>query len=243
LVETLSKIAASNVSVVAVLHQPSARVFRLLQGVILMSRGSAVFQGEPQQVVPYLASQGFADAPGGSSARSEAEFIMDVLAGHEQGDVSGLASAWRRQALTSWPAIEAQMESYRQAEDAAFKRLSRPSRNPGLGTRLVEWTGLLVRGRAAARDSRRARRPAGPLQARRARGRPAVRRFLRHALPRAAQARSVRRRRPVACAAAGLTAAQACRSRCTCGSGRWCASRSAAAWGCTWACWAGWRAS
>ena len=70
---------------VLVIHQPSARVFDLLQHVILMARGTIVFSGSPGEATLFLAESGFIyKGVNDPQRRSAAEYILDVLSGEEK---------------------------------------------------------------------------------------------------------------------------------------------------------------
>jgi ABC-type multidrug transport system ATPase subunit len=69
LVRTLRMIADKGVSVVTVLHQPSARVFDLIQDLVLLQDGRAVYVGDKDGVLPYLSKLGYA-VPGSESSSS-----------------------------------------------------------------------------------------------------------------------------------------------------------------------------
>lgn len=85
-----------SVSIVAVLHQPSARVFDLLQHVILMSHGTVVYSGPSKEIIPYMHSCCGFEYRGAvldSQSRSVPEFILDVLSGEETSKF-GLNWTW-----------------------------------------------------------------------------------------------------------------------------------------------------
>jgi ABC-type multidrug transport system ATPase subunit len=52
-------VRTQNVSVVAVLHQPSPRVYNLLERVILLSHGMMVFSGPRNEALPYFQQHGY----------------------------------------------------------------------------------------------------------------------------------------------------------------------------------------
>jgi ABC-type multidrug transport system ATPase subunit len=69
LVRTLRMIADKGVSVVTVLHQPSARVFDLIQDLVLLQDGQAVYVGDKDGVLPYLSQLGYS-VPGSKASSS-----------------------------------------------------------------------------------------------------------------------------------------------------------------------------
>lgn len=96
----LREIADSGVSVITVLHQPSERIFELLDDLVLMQsgerqftcgillgyfalKGEAAYVGPREGVLPFLASAGY-DVPVNSTCCAKSsEYILDVLAGLE----------------------------------------------------------------------------------------------------------------------------------------------------------------
>lgn len=81
LVKLLRNIVNSGVSVVAILHQPSARIFELLDDVILMQQGEVAYIGPKENVSQFLRHVGYS-VP--TSGLSTSEYIVDVLANLEQ---------------------------------------------------------------------------------------------------------------------------------------------------------------
>jgi len=147
LVQILASIAANNVSVVAVLHQPSHRVYALLQDVVLMHRGTIVYQGEGRRAVDYVREVGGFDMRNRTDV-TDAEYLLDVLAGQEPGagEVGALAREWQKRAQAAWHSVvEPDMDAFRRREEEGFARLQGPrGRKPfGLVGRLLEWTGAL----------------------------------------------------------------------------------------------------
>jgi len=129
LMKMLRSVAARGVSVVTVIHQPSARVYSLLDDLILMQEGEPVFTGQRNAVLPFLASAGYVkphDTP-------EAEFILDVVARLENASGSpsfvdlnesctleSLPQMWRYYAQNvkqQWKQIELKMRSERRDEE------------------------------------------------------------------------------------------------------------------------------
>ncbi|GBG34802.1 ABC transporter G family member 22 [Hondaea fermentalgiana] len=90
LMSMLKRIADRNVSVVTVIHQPSARVFSLLDDLVLMQEGEAAYVGPREGILDFLDQMGY-NVPGrgrdginADFAEPPAEFILDVAARLEQ---------------------------------------------------------------------------------------------------------------------------------------------------------------
>ena len=81
LVKMLRNIVNSGVSVVAILHQPSARIFELLDDIILMQQGEVAYIGPKENVTEFLTHVGYSLPKAGLST---SEYIVDVLANLEQ---------------------------------------------------------------------------------------------------------------------------------------------------------------
>jgi len=79
LMEMLQKVAHEGVSVVAVIHQPSARVFELLDDLILMQNGEAAYIGPRSDVQRFLEEMGYPFQRETSSSMPLAEFLLDVV--------------------------------------------------------------------------------------------------------------------------------------------------------------------
>jgi len=54
LAKILRRIADSGVSVVAILHQPSERIFDLLDDLVLLQKGEAAYVGPRSETFPFL---------------------------------------------------------------------------------------------------------------------------------------------------------------------------------------------
>lgn len=95
LVQTvLQPLAKEGVTVVCVMQQPRPEIFEQLHHVLLLQRGSVVYEGSPAGVSPHLADLGFVQP----AEASDADFALDVLNGvanNSKGDVD-LAAAWAR---------------------------------------------------------------------------------------------------------------------------------------------------
>eukprot|EP00516_Mucochytrium_quahogii_P011477 CAMPEP_0203787104 /NCGR_PEP_ID=MMETSP0100_2-20121128/2026_1 /ASSEMBLY_ACC=CAM_ASM_000210 /TAXON_ID=96639 /ORGANISM=" , Strain NY0313808BC1" /LENGTH=962 /DNA_ID=CAMNT_0050689539 /DNA_START=648 /DNA_END=3536 /DNA_ORIENTATION=- len=68
------------VSVVTVLHVPSTRVYKLLDNIILLQHGEAVYVGPRQDAFPTFVAMGF-DAKNQFKSVTEPEFLLDITAG------------------------------------------------------------------------------------------------------------------------------------------------------------------
>mmetsp|Transcript_4045 Transcript_4045/g.8702 ORF Transcript_4045/g.8702 Transcript_4045/m.8702 type:complete len:921 (+) Transcript_4045:322-3084(+) len=86
LMSMLKRVADRGVSVVTVIHQPSARVFSLLDDLVLMQDGEAAYLGPRKDILPFLHEMGYAVQGANASdveagfAEPPAEFILDVAA-------------------------------------------------------------------------------------------------------------------------------------------------------------------
>ena len=127
-----------SLSVVLVIHQPSARVFDLLQHVILMARGTIVFSGSPGEATLFLAESGFIyKGVNDPQRRSAAEYILDVLSGEEKREghhleergVDSVArilhAKWREkfERENMWKRIEQDMSYYHQRESEILREI------------------------------------------------------------------------------------------------------------------------
>mmetsp|Transcript_9496 Transcript_9496/g.15558 ORF Transcript_9496/g.15558 Transcript_9496/m.15558 type:complete len:916 (-) Transcript_9496:66-2813(-) len=74
----LKRVAERGVSVVTVIHQPSGRIFNLMDDLILMQDGEAAYVGPRDGAVPFLSKMGYAVPD--TNATPSPEFILDVLA-------------------------------------------------------------------------------------------------------------------------------------------------------------------
>lgn len=150
------------VSIVVVLHQPSARVFDLLHNIILMARGSMVFSGPPKEATKFLADCGFVyQGERDAQNRSAAEYILDVLSGEEPGTtgVQGVDNVarllhrkWKEKFDTElgWDKIDHEMSVFRKRETEILTDLHQEAeedlqkRNANsFWTRVLQKTGLL----------------------------------------------------------------------------------------------------
>lgn len=55
----LKGLAERGRTIVCTIHQPSASLYLTFSQVYVMANGKCVYQGAPENTVPYLASQGF----------------------------------------------------------------------------------------------------------------------------------------------------------------------------------------
>jgi len=84
LVATLSALARKGRTVVMSVHQPSSRVYRMFDSVLLLAEGSCLYFGAGRDAMDYFASVGF--APGFHV--NPADFMLDLANGFAQADYS-----------------------------------------------------------------------------------------------------------------------------------------------------------
>ncbi|PUZ43932.1 hypothetical protein GQ55_8G046400 [Panicum hallii var. hallii] len=82
LVATLSALARKGRTVVMSVHQPSSRVYRMFDSVLLLAEGSCLYFGAGRDAMDYFASVGF--APGFHV--NPADFMLDLANGFAQAD-------------------------------------------------------------------------------------------------------------------------------------------------------------
>lgn len=118
-------------TIVAILHQPSERIFELLHHIILMAQGSVVYSGSPQGCIEFLKECGFEylGPVKDPQKRSASEFVLDVLGGMEKSSLQPstpngvddetrtaqtLFHAWQQKLQTDrvWDMIERDMIEY-----------------------------------------------------------------------------------------------------------------------------------
>lgn len=79
LIKLLKNIAATGVTVVAIIHQPSASTFALLDRLVLLAKGGKmVFQGPVRDVIPVIEAGSGAKMP---TRVNPADWMMDALSG------------------------------------------------------------------------------------------------------------------------------------------------------------------
>jgi ABC-type multidrug transport system ATPase subunit len=86
LVATLAAVARKGRTVVASVHQPSTRVYRMFDAVLLLAEGSCLYYGAGRDAMDYFASVGF--APGFHV--NPADFMLDLANGQYVSDRSPL---------------------------------------------------------------------------------------------------------------------------------------------------------
>mmetsp|Transcript_41146 Transcript_41146/g.66286 ORF Transcript_41146/g.66286 Transcript_41146/m.66286 type:complete len:861 (-) Transcript_41146:2376-4958(-) len=131
MMKTIREIADNDVAVVAVLHQPTTRIYDLLDELILLKSGKAVYVGPREQVLPYFASIGYVIPEFEQQEKdkfleiSAPEFIVDVLAGVVTPRLpDGVSSAVQLERLWElngkpeemWKKIEVGMDARRREE-------------------------------------------------------------------------------------------------------------------------------
>lgn len=88
LVATLSALARKGRSVVLSVHQPSSRVYRMFDSVLLLAEGSCLYFGAGRDAMDYFASVGF--APGFHV--NPADFMLDLANGFAQADYNAVTT-------------------------------------------------------------------------------------------------------------------------------------------------------
>uniref|UniRef100_A0ACD5WA71 Uncharacterized protein n=1 Tax=Avena sativa TaxID=4498 RepID=A0ACD5WA71_AVESA len=88
LVATLSALARKGRTVVLSVHQPSSRVYRAFDSVLLLAEGSCMYYGPGRDAMDYFASVGF--APGFHV--NPADFMLDLANGFAQAEYSDRAA-------------------------------------------------------------------------------------------------------------------------------------------------------
>ncbi|XP_062182788.1 ABC transporter G family member 25-like [Phragmites australis] len=89
LVATLSALARKGRTVVLSVHQPSSRVYRMFDSVLLLAEGSCLYYGASRDAMDYFASVGF--APGFHV--NPADFMLDLANGFAQSDYNCAAES------------------------------------------------------------------------------------------------------------------------------------------------------
>lgn len=135
LMKILRKIADSGVSVIAVVHQPSTRMYNLFHDIILLENGKSVYVGPRKKAFNYFEYLGYNI----SSMKNPAEFLVDILVGLElptkesvahNNSSSGtaipvdLGNLWKDhgQAEETWREVEIRMQGYREKETLILKK-------------------------------------------------------------------------------------------------------------------------
>ncbi|XP_023511452.1 ABC transporter G family member 21-like [Cucurbita pepo subsp. pepo] len=77
---TLRRLARGGRTVVMTIHQPSARIYAMLDKVLVMSEGSSIYSGDAGRVVEYFESIGYG-AHGGLNFVNPADFLLDLANG------------------------------------------------------------------------------------------------------------------------------------------------------------------
>ncbi|KAL0685337.1 hypothetical protein Bca4012_052185 [Brassica carinata] len=93
IVATLRSLARGGRTVVTTIHQPSSRLYRMFDKVLVLSDGSPIYSGDSGRVMEYFGSIGFQP---GSSFVNPADFVLDLANGitsdtnqYEQGEING----------------------------------------------------------------------------------------------------------------------------------------------------------
>lgn len=77
IIEVMKQISELGVTVVAIVHQPSERIFKLSDDLILLDNGEAAYVGQRDNISFFLKTMGYSD----SNNLENAEIILDILAG------------------------------------------------------------------------------------------------------------------------------------------------------------------
>ncbi|XP_073979305.1 ATP-binding cassette sub-family G member 1-like isoform X3 [Rhodnius prolixus] len=75
-VKLLKMLARQGRTVICTIHQPSASLFDLFDRIYILARGKCIYQGEPNQLVPYLSDSIGAECP---HTYNPADFILEIL--------------------------------------------------------------------------------------------------------------------------------------------------------------------
>ncbi|KAL0692675.1 hypothetical protein Bca4012_059855 [Brassica carinata] len=93
IVATLRSLARGGRTVVTTIHQPSSRLYRMFDKVLVLSEGSSIYSGDSGRVMEYFGSIGFQP---GTSFVNPADFVLDLANGitsdtkqYEQVEISG----------------------------------------------------------------------------------------------------------------------------------------------------------
>ncbi|KAJ4901149.1 ABC transporter G family member 21 [Raphanus sativus] len=93
IVATLRTLARGGRTVVTTIHQPSSRLYRMFDKVLVLSEGSPIYSGDSGRVIEYFGSIGFQP---GSSFINPADFVLDLANGitsdtkqYDQIDING----------------------------------------------------------------------------------------------------------------------------------------------------------
>lgn len=78
IVATLRSLARGGRTVVTTIHQPSSRLYRMFDKVLVLSEGSPIYSGDSGRVMEYFGSIGFQP---GSSFVNPADFVLDLANG------------------------------------------------------------------------------------------------------------------------------------------------------------------
>ena len=89
-IRLLKCLSSEGRTIVCTIHQPSARIYEMLDDVLILSEGMSIYRGSAEHMVPYLSSMGLR-CP---SYHNPADFVIEVASGeHDPRAVSKLAAA------------------------------------------------------------------------------------------------------------------------------------------------------
>lgn len=126
LVQLLHNIAATGISVLAIIHQPSALIFNGLDNLVLLGKGGkAVFVGPAGRALRTVERGSGLKCP---SRVNPADWIMDVLSGALPGITSEvLTDAWANRKAEDGPPPQPALASGQAGSEAGFDRKPFPN--------------------------------------------------------------------------------------------------------------------
>ncbi|CAM0874680.1 unnamed protein product [Alopecurus aequalis] len=144
LVATLSALARKGRTVVLSVHQPSSRVYRSFDSVLLLAEGSCMYYGPGRDAMDYFASVGF--APGFHV--NPADFMLDLANGFAQTEYSDSAAGGgsvKQSLVASYsrvlaPQVKAAICNDNHAHAAAGEQQQQPSKRLESCSGCTTWT-------------------------------------------------------------------------------------------------------
>ncbi|KAL9108387.1 MAG: hypothetical protein Q9227_006847 [Pyrenula ochraceoflavens] len=97
IVRTLKDLARKGRTIVVSVHQPRSEIWRLLDNVVLLSRGSLLYSGSTKDALPYFKEQCFEIPP----LVNPAEFLIDLAAIDNRSEEAEITSTARVESLTA----------------------------------------------------------------------------------------------------------------------------------------------
>ena len=136
-IKTIKHLAMRGCTVIMSIHQPRFAIFKLLDGVILLSDGKIVYQGHPDSLVPFLERAGYRCEP----HNNPADFVFDVLAGVSERVEGGDAHTVLLQAYNS--SELARMQD-RHVEQTIKNNLQKPDIQLGVRFGVSKWRQFII---------------------------------------------------------------------------------------------------